>query len=128
MKTNFRPDDNFTKDTGLVVVLMLMIIAYWAKKPFYILPAIAVLVVVMVVPFVLKPLAAVWFHVSTFFGGFMNRFILAIVFWGVLMPVSLIRRALGYDPMKQKEWKKGRQSVFKVRSHTFTSDDMIMPY
>lgn len=128
MKPKFHPDRTFIKDTGLVVVLVLLLIAYWSEKSLFILFAIGVLVVSMTIPVILKPLAVAWHYLSSFIGNVMNRIVLAVVFWGVLMPVGFTRRCLGYDPMKRKKWKNGRLSVFSKRDYTFKSDDLTTPY
>lgn len=128
MKLKYRPTQTFIKDTGLVLVLVLLLIAYWRGSSLFILLSIGALVVVMTVPVILKPLAVIWYYFSVVLGNIMSRIVLAVIFWGVLMPVAIVRRWLGFDPMKQKIWKKGRGSVFKKRNHTFTCDDLNMPY
>jgi hypothetical protein len=128
MKSTFRPDPTFTKDTGLVIVLVLLLIAYWTEKSLFVLLAIGVLVISMTIPVILKPLAIAWHALSKVLGNVMNRIVLTVIFWGVLTPVGLIRRGLGYDPMKRKEWKNGSRSVFSKRDHTFTADDLTTPY
>ena len=128
MKLNFRPTETFTKDTGLVIVLILLLITYWTGKLLFILISIGTLVVVMTIPVVLTPLAVIWYYFSTALGQVTNRIILTIVFGIVLTPVGIVRRWMGFDPMKRKAWKNGVQSVFTERNHTFTSNDLKMPY
>jgi len=128
MKSTFRPDQTFTKDTGLVVVLVLLLTAYWTQKSLFILLAIATLIVAMTIPVILKPVAVVWHYLSTVIGNIANRIVLAVIFGILLIPVGVIRRCLGFDPMKRKEWKNGGHSVFSVRNHTYTSGDLNTPY
>ena len=128
MKLNFRPTQTYTKDTGLVIVLFLLVTAYWKESSFFILLAIGTLVVVMTIPVILKPLAVIWYFFSITLGSITNRIILTVIYWGVLTPIGIIRRSLGFDPMKRKAWKDGTRSVFTERNHPVTSDDLIMPY
>ncbi len=128
MKVKFNPTQVYTKDTGLVVVLILLLMAYWQEKLYLIFPAIGMLLVVMTIPAVLKPLAIVWYYFSTALGNVTNRIVFTIIFWVVLTPVSVIRKQLGFDPMMLKKWKNGTDSVFTVRNKTITSDDLNMPY
>jgi hypothetical protein len=128
MKLKFHPTQAYTKDTGLVIVLVLLLTAYWKEDLFFILLSIVTLVVVMTTPMVLKPLAVIWYYFSTALGNITNRIIFTIIFGVVLTPVGMIRRSLGYDPMKRKTWKNGSKSVFTVRDHFFTSDDLNRPY
>ncbi|MBA4395823.1 MAG: hypothetical protein C0394_00315 [Syntrophus sp. (in: bacteria)] len=128
MKPTFSPDKHYIKDTGLVIVLVLLLTAYWTQKSLFILLAIGVLVVAMTIPVILKPLAIVWHYLSTVIGNVMNRIVLAVIFGVLLIPVGVFRRCLGFDPMMRKKWKNGVHSVFSVRNHTYTSDDLNTPY
>lgn len=128
MKLKIYQTQAYTKDTGLVIVLVLLLLSYWTGKSFFLPIAIGTLLVVMTVPAVLKPLAFIWYYFSMLLGKVTNRIILTIVFVGVLMPVGMIRRCLGFDPMKRKLWKNGVNSVLTVRNHFFTSDDFKRPY
>jgi hypothetical protein len=128
MKLKFLPTQAYTKDTGLVIVLILLLTAYWKGDLFFILLSIVTLVVAMTIPVVLKPVAVIWYYFSTALGHITNRIILTIIFGVVLTPVGMIRRSLGFDPMKRKAWKNGSASVFTERDHVFISDDLNMPY
>lgn len=128
MKSKFRPTQAYTKDTGLVIVLILLLAAYWTGKLFFLPLSIGTLLVVMTVPVVLKPLAVIWYYFSTALGNITNRIVLSVIFVGVLIPVGVIRRCLGFDPMKRKVWKSGVNSVFTERNHTFIADDFNRPY
>lgn len=128
MKETFNPSDKFTKDTGLVLVLLLLLAAYLSKEWLYVLLAAGVLLVVMIWPGILRPLAIAWHYFGFALGKIVNPLILGVIFIGLLTPVGLIRRALRYDPMKRKLWKKGEDSVFNVRNHTYSPDDLLKPY
>jgi hypothetical protein len=128
MKLKFRPTQAYTKDTGLVIVLILLLTAYWKGDLFFILLSIVTLVVAMTIPVVLKPAAVIWYYFSTALGNITNRIIFTIIFGVVLTPVGMIRRSLGYDPMKRKTWKNGSNSVFTERDHVFIPDDLNRPY
>jgi hypothetical protein len=129
MSVKFHPTGAYIKDTGLVAVLILLLVAYWqgGESPFVPL-AIGMLVVVMTVPAVLKPVAVIWYYFSLGLGYVSSRIVLALIFWGVLLPVGLVRRWMGFDPMQRKAWKKGRDSVFTERNHIYTGDDLTRPY
>lgn len=128
MKIKFRPTRNFTKDTGLIVVLILLITAYWKDSLFLIFPAIVVLLISMTMPYVFMPIAILWQYFSFFIGNITNRIILSIIFFGVVTPIGIIRRCFGADPMKRKSWKNGNNSVFTERNHNFSEDDLKNPY
>lgn len=128
MKSKFCPTQAYAKDVGLAIVLILLLTSFWAGELYFILPAIGMLLVVMIIPAILKQLAVIWYYLFTALGNITNRIILAVIFGVVLTPIGIIRRCLGFDSMNRKSWKNGVNSVFTVRNHTFTSDDLNKPY
>jgi hypothetical protein len=46
----------------------------------------------------------------------------------IVLPVALIRKAMGKDSLLIKKWKKGTESVFKTRDHLFQATDIDKPY
>ncbi len=119
---------NQAKDTGLAVVLILLIIEYIRRPNWLIITAMAVLVLVMTWPEVFRPLAKVWFGFSHFLGLIISKIILSIVFLLIVTPVGLARRVFGYDPMKGRAWKKGEVSVLVERNHRYEKKDLENPY
>jgi large-conductance mechanosensitive channel len=116
------------KDTGLALVLILLIILFFKYRHALILVAGAVLVLTMTWPKAFKPLAKIWFGFSHFLGTIVSKIILSLVFFLIVTPMGLIRRALGADPMKTGLWKKGDDSVLVERDHLYTADDIEKPY
>lgn len=116
------------KDTGMAMVLVCLLIAFFAGKPFFCGLAIPILLINMIAPNVFRPAARIWLGFSHLMGLVTSGIILSIVFVVLVLPVGLVRRAAGKDPMQLKKWKKDRASVFKTREHLFTSDDIHHPY
>ena len=123
-KTNI----NQAKDTGLALVLILLIVEYVKRPDWVVVCAMAVLVLTMTWPAVFKPLAKVWFGFSHLLGGIVSKIILSIVYYLIVTPMGLVRKALGADPMKGKQWKKGDDSVMVKRDHLYTREDIEKPY
>ena len=119
---------NKAKDTGLALVLILLIIEYVKRPNSLILSAMAVLVLVMTWPKVFTPLARVWFGFSHFLGLIVSKIILSVVFFLIVTPVGLARKACGADPMNCKIWKKGDESVLVERNHQYVKEDIEKPY
>lgn len=114
--------DNQCKDTGLALILILLLIAWFTKKPIYWQLAIPVLVIIMTVPRLFKIPARGWFGLSHFLGSIVSKILLAILFYGIVTPVGLVMRAIGKDSMWLKKWKSGQESVFIDRS-----SDKVIP-
>jgi hypothetical protein len=116
------------KDTGLAMILICLLFAYFGGHAKLLPPAMILLLITMTVPAAFKPLARVWFGFSHVLGTVMSKVMLSLVFFLVLTPIGLIRRISGKDAMRLKNWKAGTDSVFRVRDHTFTAEDIGQPY
>jgi hypothetical protein len=123
------------KDTGLAMVLVLLLIAWvsfgkgWRLSTKHlIIAAIAVHVLNMIAPRLYHGPAVVWFGFSHLLGTVMSKVILTIVFVLVVTPIALIRRMMGKDALKLKAFKAGPASVMVERNHTFTAADISKPY
>ena len=119
---------NKAKDTGLALVLILLIVEYIRRPGWLVVCAMAVLVLTMTWPAVFKPLARVWFGFSHLLGTVVSKIILSIVFFVIVTPMGLIRKAFGADPMKTNLWKKGDESVLVERDHHYVKEDLEKPY
>jgi Saxitoxin biosynthesis operon protein SxtJ len=117
-----------SKDTGMAMVLLLLIFSVAFKGEALVMAAIAVLVINMIVPQVYRPIAILWFGVSHLLGTVMSRILLALVFFTVVTPMGVARRLLGKDSLQLKIFKAGDESVMKARNHTFVAEDIETPY
>lgn len=108
--------ENQCKDTGLALILILLILCAITGKDGYWQVAIPVLIVTMTVPKLFMIPAKGWFGLSNFLGNIVSKILLAILFFGVITPIGVIMRVLGKDSMRLKEWKSGHESVFIDRS------------
>jgi len=116
------------KDSGLALVLLCLICYQVWKPPILILAAIIFLLIVMTYPPIFQPFAIFWFALSTTLGTVVSKVILSVLFFALVLPVGLVRRSFGKDPMQIKLWKQGPQSVFRVRSHRIVAKDLKHPY
>jgi hypothetical protein len=116
------------KDTGMAMVLILLLVSYFWEIPSLMGWAILVLLAVMIWPPLFSPLAKLWFGLSHLLGTVMSKVLLTVVFLVITMPIGVLRRMLGYDSMKRKPWKKGAGSVLIVRDHTYIAGDLERPY
>src|ERR1700727_3354943 len=89
-----------SRDTGLAMVLLLLLVFASRKREGYLIAAIALQVVNMAAPQVFKPVAVVWLGFSELLGAVMCRLLLAIVFFAVVTPIAVFRRLVGKDSLK----------------------------
>jgi multisubunit Na+/H+ antiporter MnhG subunit len=119
---------NQARDTGMAIVLILLLVAVFSLEFIYVKIAILALVITMTIPLVYKYIAVIWFGLSHLLGTFVSKLLLTVVFFLVVAPVGWIRRVLGYDSLKLKEFKRGTESVMQVRNITFSKNDIDKPF
>jgi hypothetical protein len=115
------------KDTGMAMVLILLLVAYFWEIPL-LGWAILVLLLVMIWPPLFSPVARVWFGLSHILGTIASKVLLTLVFIVITTPIGVLRRLLGFDSMRQKGWKKESGSVLIERDHLFVAEDLEKPY
>jgi hypothetical protein len=115
-------------DTGMALTLVCLIVGLLRNAPGWFALATALLVVNMTAPKVFGPAAKVWFGLSALLGAVMSKVILSVIYFVVLTPVGLLRRALGKDTLRLRDFKKGAGSVFVTRSGPFTPADLKTPF
>jgi hypothetical protein len=116
------------RDTGLAAILILLLVTYFKNITFLILPSIILLLIIMVWPIAFKPLAPLWFGLSDVLGNVVSRVFFSLIFFFLATPVGLLRRLLGADAMKLKQWKLNSDSVFTTRDHTYEKNDLEKPF
>ena len=116
------------KDTGLAMVLILLLLGFFLDNTLYFKISVVVLVINMITPGFYKPIAVLWFGLSHVLGVIMSKIVLTIIFFFLVTPVSAIRKMLGYDSLKLRQFKNSNESVFKVRNIIFTRNEMETPY
>lgn len=113
-----------SRDTGQVLALVLALCAFVLNKPELTLASAGVMLLVLVWPSVFRPLAFVWFGLAEILGWFMTRVIFSTIFFLLVTPMGLCRRMCGIDPMERGRWKEGQKSVFRVRDHEYSAQDL----
>jgi len=116
------------RDTGMAVVLLLLLLQFRSRQEGYIIAAAVLHVVNMIVPRVFAPVAVVWLGLSSLLGTVMPKVLLSILFFLVVTPVGVLRRLMGRDSLKLREFKGGEESVALTRNHVFTAQDLERPY
>lgn len=119
---------NYAEGSGMALTLITLLAGYFTHQEIYYKLAIPVVLTVMTVPMLFYPLAVVWFSISNLLGLIMPRIIFTVIYLTILLPVAVIRKWNGYDPLLKRKWKKGTQSVMQERDHLFLPTDLEKPY
>jgi hypothetical protein len=117
-----------SRDTGMAMVLLLLIVFATRKREGYLIGAMVVHVLNMVVPQMYRPVAVLWLGLSDFLGSVVSKILMSIVFFAVVTPIGILRRLLGKDSLKLRAFKASRGSVMLERNHTFVGKDLERPY
>ena len=128
MKTDESKQAQQEKDTGLALLLICLLLLFFTEKMYYIFPAMAILVLTMTWPKFFAPFSYVWFGFSKILGEVVSKIILTLVFLLVAMPIGSIRKLMGSDSMKLKQWKKENDTYFIDINHSVTADNLEKPY
>ena len=117
-----------SRDTGMAMVLLLLIVGLSLSKRGYFYLAIVLQVVDMTAPMVFKPIAYLWLGLSELLGAVMSKVVMTIVYFGVVTPVAFVRRLAGKDSLQLNVFKAGQGSAMLERNHLFTAKDLERPY
>ena len=115
-------------DTGMALVLVCLLAGLATGSRNWFLAALILLVVNMIQPKAYFLAARGWLGFSHLLGTVMSKVILTVIFFAVVTPLALLRRALGHDPMRLKQWKRSDGSVFETRDHTYTPEEIERPF
>ena len=115
-------------DTGMAMVLILLIAGLFTGKIIWVKIGVLVLVINMIAPKAYLPAAFAWIGFSRFLGTIMSKIVLTIVFFILVLPVGMIRRLSGKDALRLKAFKEKKKSVMKIRNHMFKSTDLERPF
>ena len=117
-----------SKDTGMAMVLLLLLFSAAFKREMLVTTAIVALVADMTFPQLYRPVAVLWLGLSHLLGTVVSKILLTLVFFGVVTPIGLARKLLGFDSLKLKDFKSGEDSVMVIKNHIFTGKDIEKPY
>lgn len=110
---------------GQVATLTVLIFALHYKNDHLVAVAFVLILATIVIPIIFYPFAIIWFGLSELLSTVSPAIILAIIFFLIVTPVGLIRRLLGKDSMRLKQFKKNKQSVMIDRNHLYTAPDLL---
>ena len=117
-----------TKDSGMVITLILLLIGFITSDQSYIIYSLVVIIINMVFPKLFYPFALFWFGFSERLGNVMSKLILTLIFFIILLPVGIIKRLFSKDTLQLKIWKEGHGSVLEHRNHLFKAKDLEHTY
>jgi hypothetical protein len=116
------------RDTGMAMVLLVLLGLIRFKWSGLLMAAVVLHVANMIAPRIFRPIVPLWLGLAHALGAISSRVLLATVYWLVVTPVALARQALGKDSLRLRAFKAGDESVMATRRHVFTAGDLEKPY
>lgn len=116
------------RDTGMAMVLLLLLVDIRMKRYGILFAAIGLQVVNMMMPRIYKPVAFFWFGLSDLLGAVGSKILLSVLFFGVVTPIGFLRRFFGKDSLKLRAFKASEETAMAVRRHVFVGQDIEKPY
>ena len=117
-----------SRDTGMAMVLLLLLIYLKTKQDGVLHAAVILHVVNMIVPRIFAPIAILWLGLSHVLGTVMSKVLLSILYFGLVTPIGALRRLLGKDSLQLRAFKASQESAMTVRNHLFVGHDIEKPY
>jgi polyferredoxin len=115
-------------DTGMAMALLALLIYLKTRRDGLLYAAMVLNVVNMIVPRIYAPVAVLWLGLSHVLGTVMSKVLLSILFFGLVTPIGVLRRLLGKDSLKLRQFKASQESAMLVRNHLFVGQDIEKPY
>jgi uncharacterized membrane protein len=116
------------RETGILFGVISVFLGLYTDDKYWFFVAIGILLVTLLIPILLKPLAVFWFGFSKALGWVTSRIVLFVIFFLLVVPMGLIRKAMGKDTMRIRQFKIGGKSAFTERNHEFTASDLKYPF
>ena len=117
-----------SSDTGMAVVLILLLLELYTLNIIFVKFAVLVLVITMSFPMFFYPFAFIWFCLSNVLGAIMSKVLLTIVYFLIVFPVGIFRKIIGKDALQIYKFKKNKSSVMKTRNYKFSLKDISSPF
>ena len=114
-----------TKEFGMVMVLIISFIAFYLKEYNYIKIAFILTLITILFPVLFYPMALCWFGFGRLLGIISSGILLSMVFIIIVIPIGLIRKIIGYDNLKLKQFKKSEKSLMNDRDHVYIDADLL---
>ncbi len=114
-----------SRETVLVIVLGLVALYWLKRKDALLLCALAIGLAALLIPSTARGIHWSWMKLSQAMGSVSGKLLLTLVYFVVLIPMSLLARWSGKISLLKK---KGGGTYFKERNHTYTKADIIHPW
>lgn len=114
-----------TKEFGMLTVVVMSFLAFCLRQNNLSMVILILALLTLLFPLIFYPFAWLWFGLSKMMGKISTGILLSVVFCIVVIPVGLIRKILGLDGLKLKQFKKTTDTVLLTREHIYVDSDLM---
>jgi len=118
---NIKSEKSDLRKFGITIGVLLMILAgflFWRGRDTFaimLVLGIALCVLGLAIPVVLKPINWIWMVLAIILGWIMTRVILSLLFYVVITPIGLFSRLTG-NRFLDLEWDKSKETYWNYRT------------
>lgn len=116
---------NSIHEVPLSIVLFMLIIAYFTSNLLFVKIAFAVGLLSLLSSYFATALTKVWGKIIGVVGFINAHVLLSIIFFVILLPISLIYRLFNKDTLNLDA---GKSSYYSERNHTYSAGDLKNPW
>ena len=107
--------------TLLVLITGLTVLSIVNKKPYWPITGAVIGIIALLIPIARYYIVTGWIKLGEAMGWVSSRIILSVIFFLILLPISLAYKLTGKDPLQLK---KREGSLFIERDHLYVADDL----
>ncbi|TAH04213.1 MAG: hypothetical protein EAZ16_05940 [Sphingobacteriales bacterium] len=108
-------------ETIIVLTIAIAVLGWFTKKQQWYWVALIFALVALAVPPLAKYIHIGWMKLAQAIGFVMNKVLLTVVFIIIVIPLGILSRIMGKNSIRLK---KGGNTYFKTRNHTYTKADL----
>ncbi|HWY12594.1 MAG TPA: SxtJ family membrane protein [Bacteroidia bacterium] len=105
----------------LVIAIGFLVLFFVFKIKIFVLISLLVLLLSVISDLCMNGITWIWFKISEILGWINSRILLGMVFFIILLPISLFARLLNKTAIKLK---KSNDSYYKTRDHSYLPEDI----
>jgi polyferredoxin len=114
-----------TREFGMLTVVVMSFLAFYLRQSNFSVVIFILALLTLLFPLIFYPFAWLWFGLSKVMGKISTGLLLGVVFCIAVIPVGLIRKILGLDGLKLKQFKKTTDTVLLTREHIYVDSDLM---
>lgn len=120
---------NIKKTSDTIMVLAFAAIIFWFLTALKILIFIAAILLFLGIFFkeVAQKISSYWLKFAEIVGGLNSKIILSVIFYAILLPISLMYRCFNKDSLSIKR-NAAKKTYWHKRDYNFSSSDLENPW